>query len=117
MADQLLPTHVLIDAARQQATGAGAFFYIRHKGDTDRGTVLLKLNNLAGRHTLYRQIWDGTARRLEMIGEAEVDDSALEQAIAEETSFDRDVWVIEVEDREGRLFFDTIFHESAANRP
>lgn len=108
----LLPTHVLVAAARTRAQAADAFIYIRQRGDADRGTILVKLNDLAGRHSLHRQIWDGAQRRFEKIAEGE--EAKLEDSIAAEARFDRDLWIIEIEDREGRLFFDTIFHESAA---
>lgn len=108
----LLPTHVLVSAARAQAQAAGAFMYIRHKGDADRGTLLVKLNDMAGNHTLYRQIWDGERRRLDLI--ATDTEQKLEDMLASESKFDRDLWIIEIEDRQGRLFFDIILHESAA---
>lgn len=108
----LLPTHVIVSAARTSAQAAGAFLYVRQRGDADRGTLLLKLNDLSGSHSLHRQIWDGEKRRFERIAAGE--ESRLEELIASEAKFDRDLWIIEIEDRAGRLFFDTILHESAA---
>jgi len=106
----LLPTHVMIAAGIAAARAADAFVYVRHKGDADRGTLLLKLNDLAGNHTLWRQIWDGERRRFEKLAEQQGGDDRLEATIASEADFDRDLWIIEIEDRQGRLFFDTIFH-------
>ena len=103
-----LPTHVLIGAARRQAEAAGASCTIRRRGNDDRGTILLKVDDRLAGARLYRQIWDGTQRRLaEALPGA--DDAALEAAIARETAWDPDAWVVEIEDRHGRLFFDTIF--------
>lgn len=106
-----LPIHLIVSAGLTRARAAGAFVYVRQRGDADRGTLLIKLNNLAGQHSLHRQIWDGDVRRLDKI--AEGDEAQMEDLINREASFDRDLWIIEIEDKTGALYFDTIFHESA----
>lgn len=108
--DSILPSHLYVSAAQRQAGQAGAFFYVRHKGDADRGTFMVKLNSLNGQHKLYRQIWDGASRRFECVLEEEGGDAKIEAAIAREADFDPDIWIVEIEDRESRLFFDTIIH-------
>ena len=110
----LLPTHVLISAGIAQGRAAGAFLYVRQKGDADRGTLLLKLNDMAGNHSLWRQIWDGEKRRFDRMAAQQGGDNELETLIAQEAGFDRDLWIIEIEDRQGRLFFDTILQQNAA---
>ncbi|MEL7177891.1 MAG: DUF1491 family protein [Pseudomonadota bacterium] len=76
------------------------------KGDATAGAVLIKLNTLDGQATLYHRsfnlmtgarVWDVLVSGTE----AEVDGS-----ISKQRSFDPDLWVIEVEDREGRHLLD-----------
>lgn len=115
----LLPTHVLVSAGIARARAADAFMYVRQRGDADRGTLLLLVNDLAGNRALHRQVWDGERRRFEQIAseylpQKQGGEDKLEETIAREADFDCDLWIIEIEDRQARLFFDTIFHESAA---
>ena len=109
MSDDLpdLPMHLVVAAAQRMAANAGAGFYIRHRGEAGRGTLLVVLNDRAGGSRLYRQIWDGQRRALsEMDGG---DETAAEAAIVREVAFDPDLWVVEIEDKQGRLFFDMVF--------
>ena len=79
-------------------------FVVAH-GDDTGGAVLVKLNTLDGKATLYQRsvdIDDGRAWiTLACGGEAEVDAS-----IARQRGVDPDLWVVEVEDRAGRHLLD-----------
>ena len=102
-----LPTHLMIAAAQRAAMAVGAGFYIRKRGEAGRGTLLVVLNDQQGNSLLHRQVWDGQRRVLaEMEGGNE---GEIEAAITREVEWDPDLWVIEIEDRQQRLFFDTIF--------
>lgn len=76
-------------------------FVVAH-GDDTAGAVLVKLNTLDGSASAFQRSFDllsGDRKWVELAGgpEAEVDD-----AIARQRGFDPDLWVIEVEDRQGR---------------
>lgn len=76
-------------------------FVVTH-GDNTAGAVLIKLNTLNGQATAFQRSFDlmsGERKWVELSSgaEAEVDD-----AITRQRSFDPDLWVIEVEDRQGR---------------
>jgi len=81
-------------------------FVVAH-GDDTGGAVLVKLATLDGKAVLFHRSFDlmtGERAWVEMAhgAEAEVDAS-----IARQRGFDADLWVIEVEDRQGRhLLFD-----------
>ena len=80
-------------------------FVVAH-GDDTAGAVAVKLNTLDGKAALYVRGFDlnSGARRWDCIaegGETEVD-AALER----QRRFDPDLWVIEVEDRQGRHLLD-----------
>ena len=76
-------------------------FVVTH-GDDTAGAVLVKLNTLDGQATAFQRSFDlmtGDRSWVELSsgGEADVD-----AAIIRQRSFDPDLWVIEVEDRQGR---------------
>lgn len=80
-------------------------FVVAH-GDDTAGAVAIKLNTLDGNAALYVRGFDLTsgARRWDRIAdgaEAEVD-----AALARQRKYDSDLWVIEVEDRQGRHLLD-----------
>jgi hypothetical protein len=82
-----------------------AAFVVAH-GDDTGGAVLVKLSTLDGHATLYQRSFDmiGGARTwMELSAGAEPD---VDAAIARQREFDPDLWVIEVEDREGRHLLD-----------
>ena len=80
--------------------------FVTAHGDNTAGAVLVKLNTLNGQAKAFvRQFdlmtGDRTWQVLADGAEADVDAS-----IARQRSFDRDLWVIEVEDRDGRHLLD-----------
>lgn len=80
-------------------------FVVAH-GDDTGGAVLVKLATLDGNAVLFQRSFDLTSGErvwMELSKGAERD---VDEAIAKQRSFDRDVWVIEVEDRAGRHLLD-----------
>ena len=76
-------------------------FVVSH-GDDTAGAVLVKANTLDGRGVLYHRHYDilDDTRSWEVLAEGQ--DADVEASVAKQRSFDPDLWVIEVEDREGR---------------
>ncbi|MFQ3184620.1 MAG: hypothetical protein ACI901_001720 [Octadecabacter sp.] len=80
--------------------------FVTRKGDKTAGSVLVKLNTLDGQAKAFQRQFDLMSGGLEWIvlvegAEADVDASLYKQA-----GFDRDIWVLEVEDRDGRHLLD-----------
>ena len=80
-------------------------FVVAH-GDDTAGAVLVKLSKLDGQATAFQRSFDlMTGNRawvvLEQGAEADVD-----AAISRQRRFDPDLWVVEVEDRQGRHLLD-----------
>ena len=80
--------------------------FVVAKGDATAGAVLVKLNTLDGQACCYQRSFDlMTGERLWMVlaqgSEADVDAS-----VSKQRSFDPDLWVIEVEDKQGRHLLD-----------
>jgi len=80
--------------------------FITAKGDKTAGAVLVKLNTLDGQARAYQRSFDLMTGQRAWIVLAEGDDAVVEAALAKQRSFDPDLWVIEVEDREGRHLLD-----------
>ncbi len=92
---------------RRCAIEAVPAFVIRH-GDNERGMVLLKINTLGSGCKVLIQARDiegklGWLAALngDLVAEADAD-SYIERQVRN----DPDLWVVEIEDREGRRWFD-----------
>lgn len=107
MSDRL-PTHVHISAAIRHAEDAGAQIVVIHKGEADRGAVLIKTNNLAGQYALHQQVFDGERTRFIEHIAATGDEAKVSAEVARMHNIDPDCWVIEIEDRQARLWLDAI---------
>ena len=80
-------------------------FVVAH-GDDTGGAVLVKLATLDGNAVLFQRSFDlmsGERVWVELAGGPE---KAVDEAVSKQRTFDRDVWVIEVEDRAGRHLLD-----------
>jgi len=81
-------------------------FVVAH-GDDTAGAVIVKLATLDGNATCYQRVNDatGTQSWVELAAGPERD---VDAAIARQRQFDRDIWIIEVEDRAGRHLLDEL---------
>ena len=80
-------------------------FVVSH-GDDTAGAVIVKLNTLDGQARAFQRRFDlmTGARSWDVLTEgAEAD---VDASIARQRGFDPDLWVIEVEDRQGRHLLD-----------
>ena len=101
----LLSTDLWAGALIRRAELAGAFATVARKGDPRAGTVLLKtLNRKSGEARLYAEALRGEGERIWMQpvpSEAEAD---LDAYVERQVRIDPDLWLIEIEDAEGRHF-------------
>jgi len=85
---------------------AGIPAYVMARGDETAGAVLVKLATLDGRARGYERQFDMAADariwREVLAGE----EATVDAGIAARRKVDRDMWVIEIEDREGRTLLD-----------
>jgi hypothetical protein len=102
-----LKTEFWASALLRRASNAGAFGGVTRKGDTDAGAVLVKVSTLDGRARLYAPARDGEGERIFLdlsagaLGDVEADVDAY---VRKRAGNDPDVWVIEIEDKQGRHF-------------
>ena len=80
-------------------------FVVAH-GDDTGGAVLVKLATLDGQAVLFQRSFDlmtGERKWVELIRGAEPE---VDETVTRQRGFDPDLWVIEVEDRQGRHLLD-----------
>jgi len=95
-----------VAAYRQILSGQGIPAFVVAHGDDTAGAVLVKLNTLDGQARLFQRSFDlltGERAWTELTAGSEGD---VDAAITRQQSFDPDLWVIEVEDRQGRHMLD-----------
>ncbi len=100
----LLSADFWVSALVRRVEQAGSFAYIARKGDARYGSVLVKVVNLRTRDAyVLREAQKGDAT-VWMKPTASLTESDLDAYIARQVQYDPDVWVVEIEDVEGRHF-------------
>jgi hypothetical protein len=99
---------------RQCAVRGASAFVVRH-GDDDAGAIFIKVSRLNGEATLYgpapMSLSTGQSERKWSVHLSPQGDDAEIQIAAyleRQYAFDRDIWIIEVEDRAGRHFLEEL---------
>ncbi|WP_111733186.1 DUF1491 family protein [Roseovarius amoyensis] len=90
--------------ARLRLQGIPAF--VTAHGDDTAGTVLVKLNTLDGQARAYQRSFDLMTGARAWVVLSEGAETLVDAAIARQRKSDPDLWVIEVEDRDGRHLLD-----------
>ncbi|MCC5996417.1 MAG: DUF1491 family protein [Oceanicaulis sp.] len=95
-----------VEALRWRAEGAGASVYVSRRGDPDAGAVLVKLVMRDGLARLYAPVrgFDGERIWSQPLGAAPVSEAEADAYAARRYERDPDIWVVEIEDRQGRHF-------------
>jgi len=101
-----LKTAIYVQALIRRCEVAGAAAYLVRRGAEEAGAVLIKINRLDGTVVVLSQASRGEERVwLKPLG-----DSCNEQRTAEyfarQLRVDPDIWIVEIEDRQGRTFVD-----------
>lgn len=102
-----LATSLWAEALIRRAQVGGASAFVLQKGDAERGSVLIKVAHLDRTAHVYTPFMDMDGGRIFLdliaqgIGPEEV---AVDDYVRRARDRDSDLWVIEIEDREGRHF-------------
>ncbi|MEJ2226731.1 MAG: DUF1491 family protein [Alphaproteobacteria bacterium] len=85
---------------------------VARRGDEDAGAIFIKINTLDG----YARVWRPAPTGLDTASDERtwmdafpgkrISDADAEGYLVRQADFDDDMWVVEVEDREGRHFLD-----------
>ena len=111
MTEPRLKTEIRVAAHIRRARGEGAFATVARKGDPDAGAVAVKVYLGARNARLYVQsrdldgalIWRDPFEDDPQTEETEI---RVDAWLAKEISIDPDLWIVEIEDRDGRAFLD-----------
>ena len=100
----LLNSDLWVGALIRRAQIEGANATVVRKGDARAGTVIVKAYNTADRTArLYSEAFGQDGERL-WIQPVNGTESELDAYIERQRGYDPDIWVVEVEDRQGRHF-------------
>jgi hypothetical protein len=101
----LLSTDIWVSALIRRAELGGAFATVARKGDPRAGAVLVKtINRLSGDAVVYAEAFRGEGERVWMQPKASHEEPDLDLYIERAARVDPDLWVVEIEDRDGRHF-------------
>lgn len=105
-----LKSEIWVKAYLRAAAVAGAPGVVVRRGDPDAGAIYIKIARLDGTADLYGpapaglESIDGERRWSSLATKAPED--AVEARLAAERRLDSDIWVVEIEDRNGRSYLD-----------
>jgi hypothetical protein len=101
-----LKSALYVQALIRRCEVAGAAAYLVRRGAEEAGAVFLKFNRLDGTCTVLSPARRGEERVwTRPLGES-ADDARAAEYFARQIRFDPDIWIVEIEDREGRTFVD-----------
>ncbi len=75
--------------------------FVTSKGDATAGNVLVKINTLNGQARVFQRSFNADGARIWVIL-TEGAETDVDQSLARQRGFDPDLWIIEVEDKQGR---------------
>jgi hypothetical protein len=102
-----LKAGIFVRALIRRAEVAGAAAFVVRKGSEEAGAVLLKIARLDGTSLVLSQARRGEGELVwvKPIGDA-ADDEKCRAYFDRQIKFDPDLWIVEIEDRQGRTFVD-----------
>ena len=108
MTEARLPTDVLVMATIRRCNTEGNFAAVLHRGDDWGGAIIVKLNLLDGSNKVLTQSrdLDGKMAWLAANKGALMNETEASDYIERQVKRDPDLWVVEIEDRQGRNPFD-----------
>ena len=106
-----------VSALRRRAEAAGAFISIARRGAEEAGAIFIQVDRRDGSFDLYgpapQSFFDDRATdRLFTLLARETSQEATRKRIEQEVNFDPDLWLVDIEDREGRAFIETVADDS-----
>ena len=107
-----LATEIVVQALIRRCFAAGAAGYVARRGDVERGALYLKISTLDGRARVLGPapagLDDGPGERplVDLLSADGVADRDAEAFLRRQSEFDPDLWLVEIEDRQGRSFLE-----------
>jgi len=117
-----LHSHIWVSAFIRQVNTAGASAVLTQRGEATAGAIYIKVALLDRTARLYspaplflleetKQVKNEITQDIDRVWHSEFgseprDEFEIDQFLRQQTQYDPDIWLIEVEDREGRHFLD-----------
>jgi len=79
--------------------------FVVARGDATAGAIAVKLNTLDGQAQVFQRSLDLDGNRVWVVL-AEGAEASVDAALKKQQGFDPDLWIVEVEDRNGRHLLD-----------
>jgi hypothetical protein len=102
-----LKSELYVQALLRQVQGALAAAYVAKRGDADAGVIFIRVNRLDGTGGVLSLFTNLDGERLARVvlapGTPEPD---IDARLTREISRDPDIWVIDIEDAQGRHFLE-----------
>ena len=103
--DLLLNSDLWVGALIRRAEIGGAFATVVKRGDDRAGTVLVKIWDTSERRArVYMEAFGPDGDRLWIQPVKSDAESEIDAYIERQRGYDPDLWIVEIEDREGRHF-------------
>lgn len=100
-----IPTDFWVQALLRRAGLAGAFGVVVRRGDAAAGAVLVKVvDRRAGQVRLYAETLRGEGERAWSQPHPAAPEPELDAYAERRVRYDPDLWIVEIEDGEGRHF-------------
>jgi hypothetical protein len=107
MSNERLPTELWVQAQLRRFSAAGVGAYLVRRGDTERGTVLVRLVGREGTRILTQvRDLDGKLAWMAVKEGAVLSNPDADAYVDRAVDRDSDLWVIEIETRDGENPFD-----------
>lgn len=101
-----LKSALYVQALLRRCEIAGAQAFLVRRGAEEAGAVFLKINRLDGTCVVLSPSRRGEEKVwTRPLGEA-ADEARASDYFARQLKFDPDIWIVEIEDRQGRTFVD-----------
>jgi hypothetical protein len=102
-----LKAGIFVRALIRRTEVAGASAFVARKGAEEAGAVILNISRLDGTCLLLNQARDGKGNLVWAQALGGWSDEARARAwLDKQIKFDPDLWILEIEDRQGRAFVD-----------
>ncbi len=106
MADPRLTTGFWVAAYLTRLRLAEIPAYVTAKGDATAGAVIVKVATLGGQAQAFQRSFDLTADARIWVTLAQGPEAEVDALLSRQKARDRDLWVIELEDKAGRTLLD-----------
>ncbi|MAJ14072.1 MAG: hypothetical protein CMN44_03740 [SAR116 cluster bacterium] len=111
--EDILKSELIIKSVTRIAQREGVPIFILKKGDFDSGIILIKIDLLNGKGRLLRRNLSYSLDKdmsfvefIKLHDSTELVYSDLNKLVENEVRIDPDIWVVEIEDKKGRNFFE-----------